>query len=178
EFPVPQYVYSAVAEIFVSRPMSTPAENNKWDTRYYDSATVQLLPQAIYDFGTLGSTNAVEVINTSGTIQLSGGSVLPHLSVTAQINVDPGNPNAQPFDVASTWDDTRAYVTLYNDDGVAVIDPVALQEVDVDPKTPGVQHIQLPAGALPYDIVIDQAGKYAYVSDAAPHSGLGSIYVI
>ena len=85
-----------------------------------------------------------------------------------------------PRYIALTTDGTRGYVTLQASGGIAVIDTVGWHEVDLvpddpdDPETVGVQHIELPAGAKPFAIVVDRAGRYAYVTDELD----GVLYVI
>ena len=67
--------------------------------------------------------------------------------------------------------DGREYTDFFG--GIAVIDTIALQEIDQvpdnvhDPATLGVQHIMLhnATGAVPFAAVIDSTGHYLYVSD-------------
>src|SRR5206468_9045346 len=85
---------------------------------------------------------------------------------------------------ALTPDRTRAYATLLAQNSVAVVDMLALQQVDADPGNCSatcpdtVDQIKLPAGAQPFWIVVDKAGTYAYVSDRLDYSGTGRIYAI
>jgi hypothetical protein len=85
--------------------------------------------------------------------------------------------DARPSYVAFANDGTRAYATLSRGNGIAVIDAVALQQIDVDPGTSEVDHISL-AGAQPFRIVIDPWDRYAYVTDQIATGGASSVYVI
>ena len=58
----------------------------------------------------------------------------------------------------------KAYVTLVNDDAVAVISTATNTVIDTDPETDGVQHI--PVGDRPRGIAISPDGKEAYVANA------------
>ena len=103
------------------------------------------------------------------------------LKFVAQIPV-----GSNPKSTALTADHTRAYVTLRNDGAVAVVDLVAMQKADALPgNAPSkddpdpVDNSALPAGAKPFRIVIDDANRYAYVSDEENFGvGTGKIYVI
>ena len=89
---------------------------------------------------------------------------------------------------ALTIDRTRAYATLPGQGSIAIVDMVAMQQVDAKPGSGScdcpdkVEQIQLPAGAQPFWIVLDRSGKYAYVSDerdyGMPGFGTGRIYVV
>ena len=172
-FPVPASLAVGTAQIIVSRPASE-RDDTGFQTVYHDSATLQLEPTGTYVFAALPAHGAVSVIDSSHISSLG----LSNPDEAARVAVDALDPNSDPNDIASTADDTRAYVTLAGDAGVAMVDAISLQEVDLDPNTPGTQHIALPYGSTPYDIVCDSAGKYAYVSDSTPHGGVGLIYVI
>ena len=48
-----------------------------------------------------------------------------------------------PRQVLVTPDGTRAYVALWSSSAIAVLDTIALQEVDVNPGTPALDRINL-----------------------------------
>ena len=109
------------------------------------------------------------------------------LQVVARIPVGkdpaPGVPYAFPRVTALTADHTRAYVTLSGQHAVAVVDTLAMQQVDANIDTPEVDQIELPASASPHWITLDANGRYAYVGDEngyndASGSLKGRIYVI
>ena len=119
------------------------------------------------------------------------------LQLVAQVPVGQpwgANGSTTVRSTALTTDLTRAYATLTSQTptgpvgSVGVVDMLALQQVDAIPGNcsatcpDAVDQIALPAGALPFWIVADKLGKYAYVSDqrdyGTPSSGIGRIYVI
>ena len=57
---------------------------------------------------------------------------------------------------------------------VALVDLMALRQVDADAETPEVEPIPLPEGATPVAVVIDSDDEYAYVAD----KNGGRIYVL
>ena len=79
-----------------------------------------------------------------------------------------------PRSAVVTPDDTRAYVSLWYDHGISVIDAEALQEIDLDPSTTAIDHINLPDDAAPFWLAVDPSGQFLYASDEFS----GSIYVI
>jgi DNA-binding beta-propeller fold protein YncE len=81
-------------------------------------------------------------------------------SIAATIPVGGG-----PRSIAVTGDGTRAYSALRFDGTIGVIDAQTLQEVDIDPATPLVDHITLQPGAVPFWLAIDPANKRLYASD-------------
>src|SRR6185312_6426489 len=92
----------------------------------------------------------------------------PHEIARIGFNSDFGSSTTlSPRNSTFTADGTRLYVALYGVGGIAVIDTVALQEIDTNPNIVGVQHIELPGGARPFDVVAEPGGRYLYVSDEA-----------
>ena len=86
-----------------------------------------------------------------------------------------------PYQIAVTPDGGRAYVTMRYGAGVAVVDTMTWQQIDVDPTTGNIidtiQFKNTP-DAQPFDIVISPNGKYAFVSEERDTGGHGTIYVI
>ena len=87
-----------------------------------------------------------------------------------------------PRKLKHSADGTLVYVTLERSAAVAVVDAIALHQIDViqdeeinDDDTPaererkrktlGVQAIELPEGARPFDMTVDPRGRYLFVSD-------------
>ncbi|WP_346658742.1 Ig-like domain-containing protein [Bradyrhizobium sp. 143] len=86
-----------------------------------------------------------------------------------------------PYEIAITPDGSRAYVTMRNGAGVAVVDTLTWQEIDADPTTGNVADtikFKNAPNAAPFDIVISPDGNYAYVSEQNSSGGHGTIYVI
>jgi YD repeat-containing protein len=91
----------------------------------------------------------------------------------------PIGKDGQPHAIVVTNDRTRAYVTLRGTDQIAVIDPIALQQVDANldnnkpNQPPTIDTIELKrtglAGLLPngngFMITIDPKDEFAYVTD-------------
>ena len=199
---IPNTVTLGLAKILVLRSTAVAVRKTTdnptgWTTPQQSGNAVQINSVGSYAFAALPRTGSVEVINEALTVNLSAyqGQVpadiltptqlanLPHPDDVAQIRVDPQNPDPAPFAIAVTPDGSRAYVTLANDHGIAVVDALALQEVNVPPPTPfppndprllQTNHIVLAATAMPGFITVDSAGRYAYVSDQRA----GTVYII
>ncbi|MBE9212302.1 hypothetical protein IQ247_06200 [Plectonema cf. radiosum LEGE 06105] len=93
----------------------------------------------------------------------------------ARIPVGKDDVRDRPRDIAITNDGSRAYITLENTGRIALIDPMVLQQVDINPQTEDVVDlINLGADASPRSIVIDSRDQYAYIAD----SRIGVIYVV
>jgi DNA/RNA endonuclease G (NUC1) len=153
-----------------------PGEPAKWKkTAELFSEPMQLNVSTNYVFVSLGE-DKVAVIN--GDVTAGPGKF--H-EIVARVRVGdrsrPAGAN-QPAAVAVTPDNSRAYVALWRSGRVAVLDALALHELDVDPATPAIDQVVLPAGAEPHHLVIDSAGKYAYVLDYKSYNGQGAVYVI
>ncbi|HND23400.1 MAG TPA: putative Ig domain-containing protein, partial [Rhodocyclaceae bacterium] len=157
---VPQTVSIGTAKIFVRRPIYY-ANGGTWDDlEQLDSNKVQLSYDARYIFGGM-SGNQVFAIDSQTQ------------DLVARINVSGNFPAPRAMAISS--DNTRAYVTLRYNGAVALVDTIALQQVDVDGDTAnGISSIPLLPGAQPFWIAIAKGGKKAYVSDEVA----GRVYVI
>ena len=202
---IPDTVTLGLADIQVERTddLVTHDGDKTTDTKsVVDSNTVQVTPEPNYVFAA-GVLNQVG-INVESQVavmtqpdataddtldgQPAGTTpppppnplTAPTVDLVAEINVDPTVPLSLPRDVAVTNDWTRAYVTLQNDHGVAVLDAESLQEIDVlpdnsmVPSTLGVNHIVLPGYAEPYWAAVSPDDDFLYVSDFR----LPTVYVI
>jgi DNA-binding beta-propeller fold protein YncE len=145
--------------------------NIKKDDGLVHTAHVGDIPQSELDAG-----QWVQYPDDVAHIQLSRQSPDPN----NQGKTVPDNP--VPRAIAVTPDGSRAYVTLANASAVAVIDTLALQEIDTikdddtKPGSKGINRIDLstplpkgfagpPTPVHPNQITIDSLGHYAYVSD-------------
>lgn len=81
---------------------------------------------------------------------------------------------SSPRAIATSLDFTRAYVSIRNSNRIAVIDALALQQIDVDASTPQIDDILLPPGASAFRLAADPKGRFLYVSDER----LGTVYVV
>ncbi|MDB5349719.1 MAG: repeat protein, partial [Planctomycetota bacterium] len=178
--PIPGDLAIGTVKVQVIRPQYVAGSTNSlkpsWAKKLLASDPVQLDVSGHYVFATLADADQVAVIN--------GDPESPVFNtIVARIGLGDPNVHGAPSSIALTPDNTRAYVTLALSNRIAVIDALALREIDVDPSTPAaIDEIVLPEGAYPDSIVIDPKGNYAYVADRVSYaSGLfdeGVIYVI
>ena len=158
---VPTSVPLGIASIRVSRtPTATPNTPLFSNSVLFsdDEKIYSLIAEnfgrtiAVFDTGESGTDRSAEHVKD---IALSGGHA--------------------PMYVAATHDGTRAYVTG-RQGGVAVIDALALQQIDVNPATtaPGVDWLALPNSGVAYGIAIDPSDQFAYISDERS----GIVYVL
>jgi DNA-binding beta-propeller fold protein YncE len=157
---VPQSVAIGTAKVYVKRPQYL-SNNGAWDQLVgKESNRVQLSYDARYIFGGL-SGNQLLVIDSQSKY------------LAARIPI--GGDYPAPRSVAISPDNTRAYATLRFESAVAVIDTVALQQLDADGNLAnGVSNIELLPGARPFWIAVSKNGNKAYVSDEVA----GRIYVL
>jgi hypothetical protein len=157
---VPQSVAIGTAKVYVKRPQYL-SNNGAWDQLVgKESNRVQLSYDARYIFGGL-SGNQLLVIDSQSK------------DLAARIPI--GGDYPAPRSVAISPDNTRAYATLRFESAVAVIDTVALQQLDADGNLAnGVSNIELLPGARPFWIAVSKNGNKAYVSDEVA----GRIYVL
>ena len=92
----------------------------------------------------------------------------------AKISVGSPDVRDNPGYLTATSNGTRAYVPLEGSGQVALVDLMALRQVDTDAETPEVEPIPLPEGATPVAMVIDSDDEYAYVADKND----GKVYVL
>src|SRR5262249_40488221 len=134
--------------------------------RRFTSAPAGVVPPGGYLFTALPGRNEVGVIDTHPTIAQGTNPPVPNPNLNTLIARIPLPSGSYIRYVAATPDNTRVYVTASVHQGIAVIDALALQQVDTDPSTASVDEIQgLPGTANPYEIAIDPQGYHAYVSD-------------
>ncbi len=134
--------------------------------------SVSLVPQAWGNtIAVFNTTNPTDVINTS---QVGSPDLL-----LAKISVGKGRTGLTdgPRYVAATSDGTIAYTPLESEGRVAVVDLLALQQVNTNHGAADPT-IELPTGARPFSIAIDNLDRYAYIADRRPANGVGKIYVI
>src|SRR5664280_93791 len=177
---IPQGAMVAGGYVTVSRKMWAPL-NGKWEVQIATSNPAQLVPNNNYSFALNSGDDTVSVIDNTHISQVEvpaptvadpgNTAFVPQLDPTeiARILLDlPGiNAGLNPRNSAITADGTRLYVALNGGAGVAVIDTVALQQIDTDPNTAGVQYIKLRPGSHPFDVVAEPSGRFLYVSDEA-----------
>ena len=70
----------------------------------------------------------------------------PTQNLIAKIPLKNISGPVNPRQVLVTPDGTRAYVALWSSSAIAVLDTIALQEVDVNPGTPALDRINLLGG--------------------------------
>src|SRR5262249_25193519 len=140
------------------------------------SNPIQLVNDRSFVFSALPSTDQVALIDDG----LTGDETKNPL--TARIPVGDTNPNIHdsPRSVALSPEATVAYVALRGTGKIAVVDALALRQIDVvhddmdHPETMGIQSIDLGSGARPFWVAAHPSGDYLYVSDEQK----GTIYVV
>ena len=149
--------------VFVNDPITGKRVVEVVETR---SAAVSISAASQYVFAATGPTSEIAVFRAD-----TGNLIakIPLQNISGPVN---------PRQVLVTPDGTRAYVALWSSSAIAVIDTLVLQEVDVDPSTPALDRISLPAGAAPFWLATDPDGRYLYVSDEASHNKTGLVYVV
>jgi large repetitive protein len=134
--------------------------------------SVSLVPQAWGNsIAVFNTTNPTTVINTS---QVGSPDLL---LAKIPVGIAAAGTSGGPRYVAATSDGTIAYTPLESQGRVAVIDLIALQQVNTNHGAADPT-IELPTGAIPFSIAIDHLDRYAYVADRRPANGVGRIYVI
>jgi hypothetical protein len=166
---VPKGVILGLADVSVTRktPVFDEASRTwKIEDRTSESTTIETDVHLLFAANNFDKTvAAIDITKDPITGQRAN-------QVITRINVgDPARPGPT-HNVALTPDLSRGYVTTGS--GIAVIDVQTLQAVDLNPATPGIDHIIELPGSLPYWAVADKEGKYLYVSDTR----VGTIYVI
>jgi YD repeat-containing protein len=158
------------AQIRVVRPMNA-------NTAAPGSSVLVPVPVSLPSNSIALEFDAAYVLATSAVrdeIVVLDQSLTPELGqdpLVARIPVGEAGVGDSPRDIAVTPDFSRTYVSLRYSGRVAVVDTLALQELDAradDPAVPetiGKNYIDLGPGAMPYWLAIDPLGEYLYVSD-------------
>ena len=100
----------------------------------------------------------------------SSGLLIGNIAVGSDDRLD------RPRDLTVTSDGSRVYVPLETSGRVALVDPIARQQIDTKADIAGINPIDLPSGAAPRSIVLDSRDQYAYIADGK--AGGNSIYVL
>ncbi|PNY36139.1 hypothetical protein C2E31_14500 [Rhodopirellula baltica] len=190
-FEVPVGAQVAGTIITVTRPMDLPVDN-EFGRQELTSNPVQLLADQRYAMVASGADGAVLIYDicatlTDGEFDLActvtdpDGDTKLNPFTRASINLVNGQATSTltPRKTTASPDGARFYVTI--DQGmVAVVDTVALQQIDTipdddeKPETLGVNTIKLPEGAKAFDLAFAPSGRRLYVSDYRS----ASVYVI
>ncbi|MGB3655927.1 MAG: hypothetical protein WBA41_32590, partial [Rivularia sp. (in: cyanobacteria)] len=178
----PQTVVMSEAAISIIRPQkvrtgSDPSDYEIVELKSERPAYLEL-PDTEYALISRRWANRVDVvdlIDTQGIIDNTGSMDL--LSASIPVGTKPEGIQdllGGPREAAATNDAGRAYVIL--DRGqVAVIDLIALRQIDTDSSTEELEPIFLPPGIFPSSIVIEPTNRYAYIADGSPN---GNIFVL
>ncbi|MCC6231635.1 MAG: Ig-like domain-containing protein, partial [Verrucomicrobiales bacterium] len=178
EVKIPAGAYVAGGYVTVSRRVMAPVDG-EFEIQTVVGNPSQLIPSNRYSFAVnsgADSVSAMDHFHTSPVGAGAGGGAKVDVVEVARIvfNSDLPTTTLSPRNSVFSGDGTRLYVALNGGSGIAVIDTVALQEIDTDPDTFGVQHIQLPLGSRPFDLAAETNSRYLYVSDEASNV----IYVV
>ncbi len=169
---VPQTVALGMAGVTVERTL-TDSHGNQW--LKVASAPAAVLPPGGYAFTAQNASGSVAVLDGQATLpdpQNPGKQIANPDFGKLVTTIDVG-AGSRPTYLALTHDDTRAYVILAGTGSIAVIDTVGLHQFNVGSST---GDIQLPSGAAPFQIVIDQDDEYAYISDQNNYTSNGANY--
>jgi hypothetical protein len=179
---VPQSITLGLCQVIVRKNI---VDNKGNVVDVLDSYPTPIEPTGGYLFAALPGDGQVAVVDTRPTITQGPTTVTkPDLNqLVARIPLAGGTYAPYPQYVAATADGTRAYVTDPVNHGIAVIDTIALQEVNAVATESRVNEIPLPANAAPGQITIDPQDGYAYVTDEsseneATPNGTSLVYVI
>ncbi|MGE4182848.1 MAG: Ig-like domain-containing protein, partial [Limisphaerales bacterium] len=180
EVPIPLGAFIAGGYVTVSRKAYAPVDG-EWEIQVVTGNPAQLIPSNRYSFAVNSGDDSVSAIDHLHTATLTftapgSGEVTTIPKVDPEevariiFNSDVPTTSLAPRNSTFSGDGTRLYVALNGGSGIAVIDTVALQEVDADPNTFGVQHIRLPLGSRPFDLVAESNSRYLYVSDESSNT--------
>ena len=119
------------------------------------------------------TADTISVIDVLGAGSVVEGTSSADL-LRAKISVGTPDESDVPGELAATSNGTMAYVPLEESGKVAIVDLMALRQVDGMPETPEVEPIALPEGATPMALTIDKQDEYAYIAD----KNGGKVYVL
>jgi hypothetical protein len=164
---VPNSVALGQADITISRrtqriidPLVSPVQ---YDDVWFESNSIHLASNANYALTTNNFDNLVSVLEGASPTVIANQTGSSSGILYARIPV--GDANSAPQQIAYTNDNARAYIALRNSGEIALVDTMALQQIDIDPDTSIIDSINLGAGTHPFDIAIDPLSEYAYISD-------------
>jgi len=167
--PVPHALALGLSEIIVRRDTVLAGKQGVSSTfsnpaRIELAETGEAAPRYLFVAG-LASVNpavAVGVFDTS--LEAGEEDFIAKIALTESV----AGKRPQPTSVALSRDGTRGYVPLGTVPGIAVIDTIALQQIDASPgdgNIDPVDIIELPEGARPFWAVVDRANKILFVTD-------------
>lgn len=141
----------------------------------YNSNSYRIENDTEYVFAAQWGSNRVAVLNGSDPESVvattnSSGLLIGNIAVGTDDRLD------RPRDLTVTSDGSRVYVPLETSGRVALVDPIARQQIDTKPDLAGINPIDLPSGAIRRSIVVDSRDQYAYIADGK--AGGNSIYVL
>ncbi|MCA9264247.1 MAG: hypothetical protein KDA60_10385, partial [Planctomycetales bacterium] len=126
------------------------------------------LAEILIRHATYGESNAVRLTPTGGlgAVARTGGG-----ATFFQVDVNQNQVAAQfdfggGTDTVFTPDQTRAYVVA--GDKVAVVDAMALRQIDANPATSELDYISIPGNPFIHQIATDPASHFLFVAGGAP----------
>jgi len=163
---LPDGAFVAGGYVTVNRKTYAPLDG-EWEVQVLPSNPAQLIPNGHYTFAVNSGDNTISAIDSFNTVVVGELTQLDPVEVARITLSTIQGFNPSPRNSTYTSDGTRLYVALNGVAGVAVIDVVALHEIDADAAAAGIQHIALPTSARPFDLVAEKSGRFLYVSDEA-----------
>ncbi|MGB7323492.1 MAG: putative Ig domain-containing protein, partial [Rubripirellula sp.] len=168
--PIPAGAIIGNTTITVNRPMQLPADG-QFRRQVITSNPVTPLGAGNLGFTVSASNDTVSVLDLSAVVDSASGlgqQRRPKLIAEIPLGVGDNarvSESEAPRKTVTSVDGSLLYVTLQRSAAIAVVDAVALQEVDMNNERIGIQAIELPEGATPFDAVTDPDGDYLFVSD-------------
>ncbi|MDY6805765.1 MAG: DUF4114 domain-containing protein [Cyanobacteriota bacterium] len=166
---VPNTVPLGSSRMSLTRSQDVLSEQSGTEPVYvpveFESNEVRLKNEKEYVFTALASADSLSVVDATNPEAAVNDTSSEDL-LLGRIPVGVDNVTDRPESLAITGDNSRIYVPLKFSGGVAVVDPIALSQVDNEPDTPDVaEPIPLPDGAPPVDIALGLRDELAYIAD-------------
>ena len=187
-FDLPVGAQVAGSAITVTRPMDLPVDG-QFKRQELTSNPVQILSDERFGAVASARDNSVTIYDVCGLLTPTGRTsqcavtepkdqsdkLQPYVRAIIGLIDGEQTDSLAPRKTIASPDGTRFYASLDGTGSIAVIDAVALQQIDVKPdsdepekdKSKGVNTIELPAGAKPFEMVIDSSTRRMYVTDQA-----------
>ncbi len=157
--PLPVGAFIGGNNITITRTQYAPL-NGDYAVQGLPSNPVQLQPTGFYSVAVNSGDDSVSIIDST---------------TQAEVARIPLAAGSAPRNAVITADGTRAYVALSGVPGIAVIDLGGAAAGRYRyAATFGIQYLQLPPGAQPFDLAVEPTGRFLYVSDQAQ----GAVYVV
>ncbi|MGB3641647.1 MAG: hypothetical protein WBA39_29335, partial [Rivularia sp. (in: cyanobacteria)] len=168
----PEMVPLSEASISLRRPqkLRTGTDPSEFEKVELQSARQVNLSQPEVEYALVARrwSDRIDVVDLANpdlivnqTLEGSANLLAASIPVGSRTNITGSH---RPREVAATKDAGRAYAIL-DRGAVALLDLIALRQLDTDLDKQGIDSIELPPGAKPESIVIEPRSNYAYIAD-------------